>query len=257
MLTNYNNMQLNKHANGLLSIYFTAGYPTLDSTVQIAKALEEAGVDFLEIGFPYSDPVADGPTIQHSSEEALKNGMNLHVLFDQLKDLRKHVSIPVFLMGYVNPVIQFGVENFCRACKEVGVNGTIIPDLPMYEYEELYKSTFEENGISNIFLVTPQTSEQRIRKIDKLSSSFIYLLSSNSTTGKNLEVKDQAESYFKRIKDMDLDNPFIIGFGISNQETFRKATTYANGAIVGTAFVKLLADKDYLKKIPEFIQSLR
>ncbi|WP_164109100.1 MULTISPECIES: tryptophan synthase subunit alpha [Sphingobacterium] len=250
-------MQLNKHANGLLSIYFTAGYPTLDSTVQIAKALEEAGVDFLEIGFPYSDPVADGPTIQHSSEEALKNGMNLHVLFDQLKDLRKHVSIPVFLMGYVNPVIQFGVENFCRACKEVGVNGTIIPDLPMYEYEELYKSTFEENGISNIFLVTPQTSEQRIRKIDKLSSSFIYLLSSNSTTGKNLEVKDQAESYFKRIKDMDLDNPFIIGFGISNQETFRKATTYANGAIVGTAFVKLLADKDYLKKIPEFIQSLR
>lgn len=250
-------MQLNKHANGLLSIYFTAGYPTLDSTVQIAKALEEAGVDFLEIGFPYSDPVADGPSIQHSSEEALKNGMTLHVLFDQLKDLRKHVSIPVFLMGYVNPVIQFGVENFCRACKEVGVNGTIIPDLPMYEYEELYKSIFEENGISNIFLVTPQTSEQRIRKIDKLSSSFIYLLSSNSTTGKNLEVKDQAESYFKRIQDMDLDNPFIIGFGISNQETFRKATTYANGAIVGTAFVKLLADKDYLKKIPEFIQSLR
>lgn len=250
-------MQLNKHANGLLSIYFTAGYPTLDSTVQVAKALESAGVDFLEIGFPYSDPVADGPTIQHSSEEALKNGMTLQVLFEQLRDLRKHVSIPVFLMGYVNPVIQFGVENFCKACREVGVNGTIIPDLPMYEYEELYKSTFEENGISNIFLVTPQTSEQRIRKIDKLSSSFIYLLSSNSTTGKNLEVKDQAESYFKRIQDMDLDNPFIIGFGISNQETFRKATTYANGAIVGTAFVKLLAEEDYLKKIPEFIKSLR
>lgn len=250
-------MQLNKHANGLLSIYFTAGYPTLDSTLQVAKALEAAGVDFLEIGFPYSDPVADGPTIQHSSEEALKNGMTLQVLFKQLRDLRKHVSIPVFLMGYVNPVIQFGVENFCKACREVGVNGTIIPDLPMYEYEELYKSTFEENGISNIFLVTPQTSEQRIRKIDKLSSSFIYLLSSNSTTGKNLEVKDQAESYFKRIQDMDLDNPFIIGFGISNQETFRKATTYANGAIVGTAFVKLLAEEDYLKKIPEFIKSLR
>lgn len=250
-------MQLNKHANGLLSIYFTAGYPTLDSTLQVAKALEAARVDFLEIGFPYSDPVADGPTIQHSSEEALKNGMTLQVLFEQLRDLRKHVSIPVFLMGYVNPVIQFGVENFCKACREVGVNGTIIPDLPMYEYEELYKSTFEENGISNIFLVTPQTSEQRIRKIDKLSSSFIYLLSSNSTTGKNLEVKDQAESYFKRIQDMDLDNPFIIGFGISNQETFRKATTYANGAIVGTAFVKLLAEEDYLKKIPEFIKSLR
>lgn len=250
-------MQLNKHANGLLSIYFTAGYPTLDSTVSIAKALEDAGADFLEIGFPYSDPVADGPTIQRSSEEALKNGMTLSVLFEQLQDLRKHVSIPVFLMGYVNPVIRFGVENFCKACKEVGINGTIIPDLPMYEYEELYQHIFEENGISNIFLVTPQTSEERIRKIDKLSSSFIYLLSSNATTGKNLEVKDQAEAYFKRIKDMDLDNPFIIGFGISDQETFRKATTYANGAIVGTAFVKLLDQTDYLAKIPQFIQNLR
>ncbi len=250
-------MQLNKHSNGLLSIYFTAGYPTLDSTVQIAKSLEEAGVDFLEIGFPYSDPVADGPVIQHSSEIALKNGMTLKVLFEQLKDLRKHVSIPVFLMGYVNPVLQYGVENFCKSCKEVGVNGTIIPDLPMYEYEELYKSVFEENGISNIFLVTPQTSEERIRKIDSLSTSFIYLLSSNATTGKNLEVKDQAESYFRRIKDLKLENPFIIGFGISNKETFTKATTYANGAIIGSAFVKLLAEENYLERIPAFIQSFR
>lgn len=250
-------MQLKKHSNGLLSIYFTAGYPTLDSTVQIAKALEDAGVDFLEIGFPYSDPVADGPTIQHSSEVSLKNGMTLKVLFEQLKDLRKHVSIPVFLMGYVNPVIQFGVENFCKACKEVGVNGTIIPDLPMYEYEELYKGAYEETGISNIFLVTPQTSEDRIRKIDSLSTGFIYLLSANATTGKNLQVEDQAETYFKRIKDMDLDNPFIIGFGISNKETFAKATTYANGAIIGTAFVKLLAEDDFLDKIPDFIKSFR
>lgn len=250
-------MQLNKNSNGLLSIYFTAGYPTLDSTITIAKALEDAGVDFLEIGFPYSDPVADGPTIQHSSAVALENGMTLNVLFEQLKDLRNHVSIPVFLMGYVNPVLQFGVENFCKACKEVGVNGSIIPDLPMYEYEALYKDIFEENGISNIFLVTPQTSDERIRKIDGLSSSFIYLLSSNATTGKDLEVKNQAEAYFKRIKDMDLDNPFIIGFGISNRETFQKATAYANGAIVGTAFVKLLAEDGYLEKIPDFIQNLR
>ena len=250
-------MQLTKHSNGLLSIYFTAGFPTLDSTVQIAKALEEAGADFLEIGFPYSDPVADGPTIQHASEEALKNGMSLKVLFEQLKDLRKYVSIPVYLMGYVNPVLQYGVENFCKACKDVGVKGTIIPDLPMYEYEELYQTVFEENGISNIFLVTPQTSEQRIRKIDDLSTNFIYLLSSNATTGKNLEVKDQAEEYFKRIKDMDLKNPFIIGFGISNQETFQKATTYANGAIVGTVFVKLLAEENYLEKIPAFIKSIK
>lgn|SRR5690606_22565336 len=250
-------MQITKHSNGLLSIYFTAGYPTLDSTVAIAKALEDAGVDFLEIGFPYSDPVADGPTIQHSSQVALQNGMSLKVLFEQLKDLRKHVSIPVYLMGYVNPVIQYGVENFCRACKEVGVNGTIIPDLPMYEYEELYKPIFEENGLSNIFLVTPQTSEERIRKIDSLSTNFIYLLSSNATTGKNLQVADQAESYFQRIQAMDLDNPFIIGFGIHDKETFSKATTYANGAIIGTAFVKLLAQEDYLEQIPKFIQRFR
>lgn len=250
-------MQITKHSNGLLSIYFTAGYPTLDSTVAIAKALEDAGVDFLEIGFPYSDPVADGPTIQHSSQVALQNGMSLKVLFEQLKDLRKHVSIPVYLMGYVNPVIQYDVENFCRACKEVGVNGTIIPDLPMYEYEELYKPIFEENGLSNIFLVTPQTSEERIRKIDSLSTNFIYLLSSNATTGKNLQVADQAESYFQRIQAMDLDNPFIIGFGIHDKETFSKATTYANGAIIGTAFVKLLAQEDYLEQIPKFIQRFR
>lgn len=250
-------MQITKHSNGLLSIYFTAGYPTLDSTVAIAKALEDAGVDFLEIGFPYSDPVADGPTIQHSSQVALQNGMSLKVLFEQLRDLRKHVSIPVYLMGYVNPVIQYGVENFCRACKEVGVNGTIIPDLPMYEYEELYKPIFEENGLSNIFLVTPQTSEERIRKIDSLSTNFIYLLSSNATTGKNLQVADQAESYFQRIQAMDLDNPFIIGFGIHDKETFSKATTYANGAIIGTAFVKLLAQEDYLEQIPKFIQRFR
>lgn len=250
-------MQITKHSNGLLSIYFTAGYPTLDSTVTIAKALEDAGVDFLEIGFPYSDPVADGPTIQHSSQVALQNGMTLKVLFEQLKNLRKHVSIPVYLMGYVNPVIQFGVENFCKACKEVGVNGTIIPDLPMYEYEELYKPIFEENDISNVFLVTPQTSEERIRKIDSLSTNFIYLLSSNATTGKNLQVEDQAEAYFQRIKAMDLDNPFVIGFGIHNKETFSKATTYANGAIIGTAFVKLLAEENYLEKVPEFIRSFR
>lgn len=249
--------QINKQANGLLSIYFTAGYPSLESTVDIAEALEKAGADFLEIGFPYSDPVADGPTIQFSSEEALKNGMTLQVLFEQLQELRKRVNIPVYLMGYFNPVLQYGVENFCKKCKEVGVNGTIIPDLPMYEYEELYENIFHENGISNIFLVTPQTSEERIRKIDKLSSSFIYLLSSNATTGTQLNIQDQSERYFQRIKDMDLDNPVVIGFGIHNKDTFQKATTYAQGAIVGTAFVKLLAEENYLDKIPSFIKALK
>jgi len=250
-------IQINKHSNGLLSIYFTAGYPSIDSTLEIASALEKAGADFLEIGFPYSDPVADGPTIQHSSEVALTNGMSLKVLFEQLKELRNHVNIPVYLMGYFNPVLQFGVANFCQACKNVGVNGTIIPDLPMYEYEELYQPIFEENGISNIFLVTPQTSEERIRKIDDLSTNFIYLLSSNATTGKKLSIQNQAETYFKRIKDMDLKNPLVIGFGIHNQETFEKATTYAQGAIVGTAFVKLLAEADYLERIPEFIANIK
>lgn len=250
-------MNITKQAKGLLSIYFTAGYPSLDSTVDIAEALEKAGADFLEIGFPYSDPVADGPTIQHSSEVALKNGMTLNQLFEQLKDLRKRVSIPVYLMGYVNPVIQFGVENFCKACRKVGITGTIIPDLPMYEYEELYKDIFLENKVSNVFLVTPQTSPERIRKIDSLSTSFIYLLSSNATTGTQLHVQDQSEAYFKRIKDMDLNNPIVIGFGIHNHDTFDKATQYANGAIVGTAFVKLLAEENYLKKIPAFISSIK
>jgi tryptophan synthase alpha chain len=250
-------IEINKQANGLLSIYFTAGYPQIDSTIEIAAALEKAGADFLEIGFPYSDPVADGPTIQHSSEVALRNGMTLNVLFDQLKELRKRVSIPVFLMGYVNPVIQFGVENFCKACKEVGVNGTIIPDLPMYEYEDLYQGIFEENNVSNVFLVTPQTSSERVKKIDSLSTSFIYLLSSNATTGTKLDVQEQSESYFKRIKDMDLKNPLIIGFGIHNRDTFEKATQYANGAIVGTAFVKFLAEENYLEKIPGFISAIK
>ncbi|WP_336833836.1 tryptophan synthase subunit alpha [Sphingobacterium siyangense] len=246
-----------KEGTPLLSIYFTAGYPTLDSTISIAKKLEEAGADFLEIGFPYSDPVADGPVIQHSSEVSLANGMTVEKLFDQLIDLRKHVSIPVFLMGYFNPVLQFGVERFCEACKNVGVNGVIIPDLPMDEYEELYKETFEKNGIANIFIVTPQTSEERIRKIDSLSRSFIYLLSSNATTGKTLDVGDDTAAYFKRIHDLQLKNPLIVGFGISDKPTFQKASKHTAGAIIGTAFVKRLKEPDYLTQIPAFIASIK
>lgn len=247
----------NKGNKRLLSTYFTAGYPTLTSTLDIAEALEKAGVDFLEIGFPYSDPVADGPVIQHSSEVALQNGMTLNVLFEQLKDLRKRISVPVFLMGYVNPVLQYGVERFCQSCKAVGVDGIIIPDLPMYEYEELYKTTFEENGISNIFLITPQTSEERARKIDELSTAFIYLLSSSATTGKNLSVSSDTETYFARVRDWNLNNPLAIGFGISDNKTFTKATDYADGAIVGSALVRLLGEPEYLKKIPDFVQKLR
>ncbi|MBK1439028.1 tryptophan synthase subunit alpha [Parapedobacter sp. ISTM3] len=241
----------------ILSIYFTAGYPALDSTLDIAEALEKAGVDFLEIGFPYSDPVADGPVIQHSSEAALRHGMTLHILFEQLKALRKRVSIPVLLMGYVNPVLQYGVENFCKSCTAVGVDGVIVPDLPMYEFEEHYRPIFEANGLSNIFLVTPQTSEARIRKIDDLSTGFIYLLSSSATTGKNLAVSEGTTAYFSRIRGMGLKNPIVIGFGISNHGTFIQATDYADGAIVGSAFVRLLGEADYMEKIPQFIRQLR
>lgn len=246
-----------KEGTPLLSIYFTAGYPTLDSTISIAKKLEEAGADFLEIGFPYSDPVADGPVIQHSSEIALANGMTLEKLFDQLNDLREHISIPVFLMGYFNPVLQFGVEKFCEACKNVGVAGAIIPDLPMDEYEDFYKETFEKNGVANVFIVTPQTSTERIRKIDSLSRSFIYLLSSNATTGKTLDVEDNTAAYFKRVNDLHLKNPLIVGFGISDKTTFQKATRDTAGAIIGTAFVKRLKDQDYLNQIPAFISSIK
>src|SRR3978361_446807 len=239
----------------LLSIYFTAGYPELNSTVDIAEALEKSGADFLEIGFPYSDPVADGPTIQHSSERALENGMTLHLLFEQLKDLRKTVTIPILLMGYVNPIVQYGVERFCKKAAEVGVDGVIVPDLPMYEYEAMYSKYFIDSNLSNIFLVTPQTSEERIRKIDELSNSFIYLLSSSSITGGSLNVSTNIEDYYKRIKNMQLKNPAIIGFGISNNINFDKACEYANGAIVGSAFVKLLGEDNYLEKIPAFIKS--
>ena len=241
----------------LLSIYFTAGYPELNTTVDIAEALEKAGADFLEIGFPYSDPVADGPTIQHSSQTSLDNGMTLSLLFEQLKDLRSRVSIPVLLMGYVNPIVQYGVERFCKAAAAAGVDGIIVPDLPMYEYEMLYSNHFEDNGLSNIFLVTPQTSAERIRKIDELSNSFIYLLSSSSITGGNLQLTDNIESYYTRIKAMQLKNPIIIGFGISDNRSFNKACQYANGAIVGSAFVKLLEQENYLHKIPAFINGIK
>lgn len=251
------NSMFNQKKNNLLSVYFTAGYPQLSNTVDVAEALEKAGVDFLEIGFPYSDPVADGPTIQHSSQQALDNGMTLNVLFEQLTELRKRVSIPVLLMGYANPMVQYGVERFCAKAAEVGVDGVIVPDLPMYEYETLYKYCFAKHGLSNIFLVTPQTAPDRIRKIDGLSNSFIYLLSSASITGGSLALSDATETYFKRIKDMELNNPVVIGFGISNKAAFDKATTYANGAIVGSAFVKFQAEEGYLERIPEFVQSIR
>jgi tryptophan synthase alpha chain len=242
----------------ILSIYYTAGYPNLTDTLTIAEALEKSGADFLEIGFPYSDPVADGPTIQASSKQSLDQGMTLPILFDQLKDLRQHVTIPILLMGYVNVVLQYGVEEFCKKCKEVGVDGCIIPDLPMYEYEEMYQSIFEKYGLSNIFLVTPQTSVERIQKIDGLSNAFIYLVSSSATTGSNLAVSENSTAYFKRIADMGLNNPLVIGFGISTRATYNAANEYASGAIIGSAFVKALANGGSLEEnVKGFMKEFR
>mgnify|MGYP001028901713 CR=1 FL=1 len=242
--------------SNILSIYYTAGFPELGDTLLIAEELERAGADMLEIGFPYSDPVADGPVIQASSKQALENGMDLKTLFGQLKDLRSRINIPILLMGYVNPMLQFGVENFCKACAEVGVDGCIVPDLPMAEYEEHYQEIFKQYNLSNIFLVTPQTSGERIRKIDELSTGFVYLISSSATTGKNLQVSQNTEDYFARIAGMKLRNPTMIGFGINNKATFDKACQFANGAIIGTAFVNVLSEDKSAAGIQKFMKSI-
>ena len=239
----------------ILSIYFTAGYPELNDTLKIINQLEKSGADLVEIGMPFSDPVADGPVIQQSSEEALKNGMTIHLLFEQLKNIRKSVSIPLILMGYLNPVIQYGIEDFCKKCKEIGIDGTIIPDLPLEIYETEYKEIFEQNSLSNIFLVTPQTSDERIRKIDKLSTGFIYMVSSSSTTGVKGAVNEEQVAYFERIRAMNLRSKRLIGFGISDRSSFEKSSGYANGAIIGSAFIKALEGKETIEtKVKEFMQ---
>src|ERR1035437_3288022 len=241
----------------ILSIYFTAGYPGLNDTKTIIAELEKSGVDLIEIGMPFSDPVADGPVIQHSSEIALQNGMSINLLFEQLKEIRRSISIPLILMGYLNPVMQYGIENFCQKCKETGIDGTIIPDLPLEIYEAEYKEIFEENSLSNIFLVTPQTSDERIRKIDTLSTGFIYMVSSSSTTGVKGAVNEEQIAYFEKIRTMNLRSKLLIGFGISDKDSFEKASGYANGAIIGSAFVKALAGEGKIEvKVRTFIQKL-
>lgn len=241
----------------ILSVYFTAGYPHLNDTVEIIRQLEKNGVDLIEIGMPFSDPTADGPTIQRTSETALKNGMSLKLLFEQLKDIRKSVKIPLILMGYFNPVFQFGIEEFCSKCAETGIDGVILPDLPLDEYEENYKSVFSKNNLHNILLITPQTSERRIRQIDEASSGFIYMVSSSSTTGAGKKVEDFHQEYFERIQNMNLRNPRLIGFGISDYQTFRNACKYASGAIIGSAFVSSLDEnKKPEETILPFVKSI-
>ncbi len=238
----------------ILSVYFTAGFPNLDDTVTIIQMLEKNGVDLIEIGMPFSDPVADGPVIQNSSTVALKNGMSIKKLFEQLANIRGSVKIPLILMGYLNPVIQFGVEKFCQKCREIGIDGLILPDLPLVVYQEEYRAVFEEYGLHNILLITPQTSEARIRQIDQASNGFIYMVSSSSTTGAKDKVSDFHMGYFKRVNQLELKNPRLIGFGISNHETFTNACKYASGAIIGSAFVKALEEDVSLEeRISHFV----
>lgn len=249
------NKKLNEDGK-LLSIYFTAGYPQLDDTVKIIQQLEKNGVDMIEIGLPFSDPLADGPTIQQSSTAALENGMTTEVLFDQLKDIRNTVSIPLIIMGYFNPMLQYGVEAFCKKCQEIGIDGLIIPDLPVDVYHEEYQETFEKYGLINVFLITPQTSEKRIRFIDSVSKGFIYMVSSASVTGAQSGFGDEQQAYFQRIADMNLKNPQIVGFGISNSDTFAQATKSAKGAIIGSAFIKHL-NRHGVEGISTFVKTIR
>ncbi|HEY9184518.1 MAG TPA: tryptophan synthase subunit alpha [Salegentibacter sp.] len=240
----------------LLSIYFTAGYPEPEDTISIIKDLEKSGVDFIEIGLPFSDPLADGPTIQESSGVALKNGMTTKRLFKQLEGIREEVEIPLIIMGYFNPILQFGVEEFCKKCAAVGIDGLIIPDLPVEEYNEKYRPIFEKFGLSNIFLITPQTSDERIRFIDSVSEGFIYMVSTASVTGSTKGFTQETRDYFRRISAMKLKNPQIVGFGISDEETYQQATSFAKGAIIGSAFIKHL-NQGGKQDITGFVKSIR
>ena len=244
-----------KEDKKLLSIYFTAGYPEINDTVAIIQDLEKSGVDMIEIGLPFSDPLADGPTIQASSTQALKNGITTNLLFEQLANIRETVSIPLLIMGYFNPILQFGVEAFCKKCNEIGIDGLIIPDLPVDIYHENYQSTFEKYGLINVFLITPQTSDERILYIDAVSEGFIYMVSSAATTGAQSGFGEAQTNYFKRVAQMNLNNPQIIGFGISNAATFSQATQFAKGAIIGSAFIKHLNLKG-IDGIESFIKSI-
>lgn len=245
--------------NGILSVYYTAGYPALNDTVPIARHLADAGADIIEIGIPFSDPVADGPTIQESNKIALANGMTVRLLLEQVKEIRNQgVTVPIILMGYLNPVMQYGIEKFVKDSASAGVDGFILPDMPVVEYQEEYQSLFEANNICNTFLISPTTSDERIRNIDAATKGFIYAVSASSITGARGSFSDSQLSYFERLKNMNLQNPFLIGFGISNHDTFEKASEYAAGAIVGSAFINLLKEAADIKKdIAEFVGGLK
>jgi tryptophan synthase alpha chain len=248
----------NSKKSNILSVFFTAGFPSLQDTVVIAQQLEKSGVDMIEIGIPFSDPIADGPTIQQSNKVALDNGMSVKLLLEQVKEIRKTVSIPIILMGYLNPVLQYGIEKFCKEASVNGVDGLILPDMPLDEYVADYKQLMDSLNLFTAFLISPTTSEERIKNIDEISKGFIYAVSSSSTTGSKNDFSVEQEMYFKKLQSLKLKNPFLIGFGISNHQTFSKACTYGVGAIIGSAFINLLKDSnDKRNDINHFVKSIR
>jgi tryptophan synthase alpha chain len=240
----------------VLNVYCTAGFPERDSTMKVIAALEKSGADIVELGMPYSDPLADGPVIQRSSHTALENGMTIQLLFEQLEGLRSQTKIPVLLMGYMNPVLQFGFERFCEEAARVGVDGLILPDLPQYEFESHYGPIIKKHGLDFIFLVTPETSDERVKKLDQLSSGFLYAVSSSSTTGTDQSQND-VTGYLRRLQSLNLTNPVLVGFGIKDKETFQSAAAYSRGAIIGTAFIKALSNAgDVEKTTQSFLQTI-
>jgi tryptophan synthase alpha chain len=247
-----------KKKKNILSVFITAGFPRLDSAVQITKLLEESGADMVEFGIPFSDPVADGPVIQESNKIALDNGMTLKILLGQVREIRKAVNLPIVLMGYVNPVLQFGIEAFCKEASEAGVDGLILPDLPVDEYESDFKTVAESNGLLTVFLISPTTSLQRIRKVDAASRGFVYAVSASSTTGMKADFSVDQLNYFQRLAELKLKNPILIGFGISNNKTFMNACEFVEGAIVGSAFITMVkSSSDLRKDIREFVLAVR
>lgn len=237
------NQLFSSNPRKLLSIYFCAGTPTLDGTANVIRTLEKHDVSMIEIGIPFSDPMADGIVIQNAATQALRNGMSLRLLFSQLQDIRRDVQIPLILMGYLNPIMQFGFENFCRECAACGIDGVIIPDLPFRDYQEQYRPIAERHDIKVIMLITPETSEERVREIDEHTDGFIYMVSSAATTGAQQDFDERKRSYFRKIEDMKLRNPLMVGFGISNKATFDAACEHASGAIIGSRFVSLLEEE--------------
>ena len=240
----------------LLSIYFTAGFPQLEDTVPILEQLQEADVDMIELGLPFSDPLADGPTIQESSTQALRNGMTTDKLFTQLEGIRARIHVPLIVMGYFNPMMQYEVERFCKRCQEVGIDGLIIPDLPADVYHTQYQSLFQQYGLLNMFLITPQTPDERIRYIDQVSEGFIYMVSSAATTGAQGSFGDTQQHYFQRIADMKLQSKLLVGFGISNAETYQSAVAHSQGAIIGSAFIKHL-EANGNQSVQAFVKTIR